>query len=187
VTCDIADGMASADRAASRIWSTFAKRTGIGWSASWLAEGDGKTLVVHGASQGGYQAIVTAALSPAVTALAANVPAGCDHTGAQAGREPGWPNWAGQTWTGRDGKKMLAAARYYDAMNFAARVKCPALVGVGLVDTVCPAEGVLAMCNRLGGPKEVVIMPLADHSGDHKAYSARFTRFLAEQKARGGR
>jgi cephalosporin-C deacetylase-like acetyl esterase len=137
---------------------------------------DGKHLLVHGGSQGGYQAIVTAGIHPAVTAFAANVPAGCDHTGKKVGRRPGWPNWAGRP--KKDEKKMLEASRYFDAMNFAARVKCPGLIGVGLVDPVCPAEGVLATCNQLQGPKDVVIMPTADHGGDHKAYYAKFGPFL---------
>jgi len=141
-----------------------------------------KALVVHGGSQGGYQALVTAGLHPAVTAMAANVPAGCDHTGKAAGRTPGWPNWAGRTWQGKDEKKMLTTARYFDAMNFAARIKCPALVGLGLVDPVCPPEGILASVNRIAGAKKVIIMPQADHSGDHKAYYAVFGPFLEEQK-----
>ncbi len=148
------------------------------------ADWNKKTIVVHGGSQGGYQSIVTAALAPAVTAIAANVPAGCDHTGKQAGREPGWPNWASRTWKGRDEKKMLEAARYFDAMNFASRVKCPALVGVAVVDTACPVEGVLATCNELKGDKKIVLMPLADHGGDHKAYNAEFGPFLEKQKHR---
>lgn len=139
---------------------------------------DGKHLVVHGGSQGGYQAIVTAGIHPAVTAFAANVPAGCDHTGKQAGRQPGWPNWASRVWQKKDEKKMLETSRYFDAMNFAARVKCPGLIGLGLVDPVCPAEGIFATCNQLQGPKDVVIMPNADHGGDHKAYSAKFGPFL---------
>ena len=143
---------------------------------------DGKALVVHGGSQGGYQAIVTAGLHPAVTALAANVPAGCDHTGKQAGRSPGWPNWASRTWQKKDEQKMLAASRYFDALNFATRVKCPALVGIGLVDTTCPVEGVLATCNQMHGPKQLILMPQADHSGDHKAYYAAFGPFLEKQK-----
>lgn len=143
---------------------------------------DKKALVVHGGSQGGYQAIVTAGLHPAVTALVANVPAGCDHTGLQAGRSPGWPNWASRTWQGKDAKKMLSAARYFDAMNFATRAKCPALVGVGLVDTVCPVEGVLATCNQLSGDKQIVLMPFADHGGDHKAFYQAFGPFLEKQK-----
>lgn len=142
-----------------------------------------RTLVVHGGSQGGYQAIVTAGIHPAVTAFAAAVPAGCDHTGRQAGRSPGWPNWAGRTWQGKDEQKMLATARYFDALNFATRVKCPSLVGVGLIDTVCPAEGVLATCNQLPAPKTIVIMPRADHGGDHQDYSVAFSKFLEQQKS----
>lgn len=67
-------------------------------------------------------------------------------------------------------------------MHFATRIKCPALVGVGLVDTVCPAEGVLAACNQIQGTKTVVIMPRADHGGDHKAYYEAYGPFLERQK-----
>ncbi len=147
----------------------------------WKKDG---ALVVHGGSQGGYQAIVTAGIHPAVTALAASVPAGCDHTGKQVGRAPGWPNWAGRTWQGKNEQKMLDAARYFDAMNFATRVKVPALVGIGLADTVCPAEGVLATCNQMQGEKQLVIMPLADHGGDHKAYHSTMWPFLEKQKGK---
>lgn len=139
---------------------------------------DGKHLVVHGGSQGGYQAIVTAGIHPAVTAFAASVPAGCDHTGKQANRQSGWPNWASRVWQKKDEKKMLETARYFDAMNFATRVKCPGLIGLGLVDPVCPAEGIFATCNQLQGPKDIVIMPNADHGGDHKAYHAKFGPFI---------
>ena len=81
---------------------------------------------------------------------------------------------------------MLSAARYFDAMNFATRIRCPALVGLGLADTACPAEGVLATCNQLTGPKTIVIMPRADHGGDHKAFYERFGPFLEQQKQGGG-
>lgn len=141
-----------------------------------------KSLVVTGGSQGGYQAIVTAGIHPSVTALAAGVPAGCDHTGKQTGRSPGWPNWAGRTWQGKDEKKMLAASRYFDAMNFATKIKVPALVGLGLVDSACPAEGILATCNQMQGTKKIVIMPKADHGGDHRAYYEVFGPFLEEQR-----
>jgi cephalosporin-C deacetylase-like acetyl esterase len=141
-----------------------------------------KALVVHGGSQGGYQSIVTAGMHPAVTAFAANVPAGCDHTGKQANRAPGWPNWASRTWQGKDAAKMLSTSRYFDAMNFATKIQCPGLIGLGLVDPVCPPEGVLAAINLMKGPKKVIIMPKADHGGDHKAYYAVFGGFLEEQK-----
>jgi cephalosporin-C deacetylase-like acetyl esterase len=141
-----------------------------------------KTLVVQGGSQGGYQALVTAGFHPAVTAVAANVPAGCDHTGKAVGRAPGWPNWASRTWQKKDEKKMLEASRYFDVVNFAKNIKCPALIGIGLVDTVCPPEGAIAACNQIPGSKKVVIMPQADHGGDHKAYYEQFGPFLENQR-----
>lgn len=140
-------------------------------------------LVVHGTSQGGYQAIVTAGMHPAVTAFVACVPAGCDHTGKAAGRAPGWPQWTSRTWQNKDEQKLLTTARYFDAMNFAAQAKSPGLIGIGLIDPACPAEGVLATCNQLAGEKQVILMPAADHSGDHKAYYQAFGPFLERQKA----
>ncbi len=128
-----------------------------------------KSLLVQGGSQGGLQAIVTAGLHPAITCATANVPAGCDHTGADLKRSPGWPGLVNK-WSGKDEAKLRTASMYYDVVNFARRVKCPTLVGLGLVDTVCPAPGVFAAYNTLGGPKRLVLMPTADHMGDHKAY-----------------
>jgi cephalosporin-C deacetylase-like acetyl esterase len=138
-------------------------------------------LVVHGGSQGGYQAIVTAGMHPAVTAMAANVPAGCDHTGKRAGRAYGWPGFGNRTWM-KDVEKRVEVGRYFDAMNFAPKFKGPAIVGVGLIDTTCPPEGIYAAVNQLSGPKQIVLMPLSGHGGPAKAYEAVFGPFLEEQK-----
>ena len=141
-----------------------------------------KALVVHGGSQGGYQAIVTAGFHPAVTAFAANVPAGCDHTGHQVGRSPGWPNFPGRRWPQADAEKIVMTSRYFDAMNFATKINCAGLIGLGLVDPVCPPEGILATVNQMKGPKKVIIMPRADHGNNHQAYYAVYGGFLEEQK-----
>ena len=53
---------------------------------------DGKNLAVTGASQGGQLTIVTAALDPRVTAIAAIHPAGCDFEATLHGRASGWPH-----------------------------------------------------------------------------------------------
>ncbi len=140
---------------------------------------DGKVLVVTGGSQGGLQTIVTAALHPKITAGAADVPAGCDLNGPDAGRAAGWPMWYWAT-EGKDAAKVRAASRYYDVVNFAPRVKCPIVVGLGLVDVTCPAPGVFAMTNALKGPKEVVVMPTTGHGGDHGAYSKRCEAWFAD-------
>ena len=153
--------------------------TGCYRAAEYLSERpdwDGKTLVVTGTSQGGIQSFATAALNPKITALLTLVPAGCDNTGDLAGRQPGWPGWLiGVSAAGKE--KVRQTSRYFDAVNFAARVKCPSLVGLGLIDTTSPASGVFAAFNQLRGPKEIVVMPHAEHknrNGSQALYSKRF-------------
>jgi len=78
---------------------------------------------------------------------------------------------------GKDEGKVRHAAGYYDVVNFASRVKCPVLIGVGLIDTVCPPSGVYAAYNQLQGPKEIVVLPFGEHGekkGSHGPYYARF-------------
>jgi len=139
-----------------------------------------KALLVHGGSQGGYQAIVTAGMHPAVTAMAASVPAGCDHTGKKVGRAPGWPGFANRS--GKDLDQRVETGRYFDAMNFAPKFKGPAIIGIGLIDTTCPPEGIYATVNQLPGPKKIALAPQSGHGGSHKAYDALFNPFLEEQK-----
>lgn len=147
---------------------------------------DGKTLIVTGGSQGGLQSIVTAALNPKITAALANVPAGCDNTGPDANRAPGWPGWITWSRAGKDLAKVRQASLYYDVVNFAARVKCPVLVGTGGVDTTCPPAGVFAMYNQLPGPKEAVFMPLAGHGGKfHDKYNTRDNAWTSAAKSGG--
>ncbi len=143
---------------------------------------NGQVFVVTGNSQGGLQSFVTAGLHPKVTALMTCVPAGCDNTGQLVGRTPGWPNWVFNV-KDKDPKKVLETSRYYDAVNFAARAKCPALISVGMIDTTARPEGILAAANQLKGPKEVVIMPLADHHGKNNTFAAYGPRLEAWKQA----
>lgn len=136
---------------------------------------DRKTLVVMGGSQGGMQALVTAGLHPRITASLAVVPAGCDMLGPTVGRKGGWPQWYEKT-SGKDPAKVHAASRYFDVVNFASRINCPVLVGIGLSDDVCPPEGILAAMNQIKSPKEVILMPNAEHQekeGSHAPYQKR--------------
>lgn len=141
---------------------------------------NGQILAVTGTSQGGLQAFVTAGLYPKITAMIVNVPAGCDHTGLQVGRKPGWPNWVDNA-KGKDEAKVVQTSRYYDAVNFASRIKCPALVGLGLIDTTARPEGILAACNQLKGTKEVVILPVASHKETQGTFALMYKR-MAEWK-----
>ncbi|MFZ0826042.1 MAG: acetylxylan esterase [Verrucomicrobiia bacterium] len=133
---------------------------------------DGQTLVVMGDSQGGQQTLMTAGLHPKkITAALALVPAGCDMLGPDAGRKGGWPQWYDCT-AGKDAPKVHAASRYYDTANFASRIQCPTLVGLGLRDETCPAAGVLAAFNQINSPKELVILPKSGHQDEHGTQAA---------------
>jgi len=131
---------------------------------------DGKTLVVMGTSQGGLQALMTAGFHPKITAALANVPAGCDMLGPEVGRAPGWPQWYFQT-AGKDEKKVRDTSRYFDVVNFASRIRCPVLIGCGLIDETCPPAGIIAAANAAKGPVELVLLPQAPHQDEYKSHT----------------
>jgi cephalosporin-C deacetylase-like acetyl esterase len=136
---------------------------------------NGKMLVVCGTSQGGQQTLMTAALVPQVTAALALVPAGCDMLGPDANRRGGWPQWYDQA-HGKDAAKVHEASRYFDDVNFASRIKCPVLVGFGLIDQTCPAEGIEAAMNQDSAPKELVVLPFSEHQETNHSQKAFYDR-----------
>ena len=141
---------------------------------------DKKHMVVVGGSQGGGQTLVTAGLDPHVTAAAANVPAMCDHTARAIGRAPGWPMMVAM----QDGKPeptQLQVSRYFDAVNFARRIKVPTIVGTGFADTTCPSSSVYAAYNVIQGPKKMILDPLSGHGGQKPNWDAAYRDFLREQ------
>jgi cephalosporin-C deacetylase len=154
-------------------------------SAEYLAgrpDWDGKTLVVTGTSQGGLQSFATAALDPKVTAMLVLVPAGCDDSAALVGRKPGFPFYLTDV-TSPGNKQILQTSAYFDAVNFAARVKCPALVALGLLDETAPPSGVFAAFNQLQGPKEACVLPNSDHQGYANSQAPYGVRSAAWRKA----
>jgi cephalosporin-C deacetylase-like acetyl esterase len=133
------------------------------------------TLLVQGGSQGGFQGIATAALNPRVTALTVFVPGGGNLTGFLEGQPSGWPGWVFSKAAGAQREAMIRTAGYYDAKNFARRIRCPVLVGTGLIDTISPPETQFVMFNNLAGPKRMVLLPADDHIDPHTAYKAAQT------------
>lgn len=133
-------------------------------------EWDGRTIVVSGTSQGGAQAIAAAGLDARVTYFVAGVPAMCDHTGSVAGRIAGWPKFIETN--ERPGAEVVAAVRYYDCVNFAARAKAPGFFTVGFIDTTCPPTSVYAAYNALPAPKEIFNDITSGHSNSAAASAA---------------
>ena len=56
---------------------------------------------------------------------------------------------------------LMTVLSYFDPMNSATNVRCPTLVGLGLLDDVVPAPTVYAIAGHLGGPREVVELPVS--------------------------
>ena len=134
-----------------------------------------KRVVAVGGSQGGRLSIVVAGLDRRVAAIVpaiahyANLPhlrwvqdcndrrqSGMDLTESPPVRD--------------DARSRVEA--YYDVMNFAPDVKCPAFFNMGLVDPVSPAFGVWAAFKRLG-PEDKTMVVLDGHGHD---WSAEFDR-----------
>ena len=143
-------------------------------------EWDKKHMLVSGSSQGGALALVTAGLDSRVTALTANVPAMCDHSGLAFGRPSGWPRLVPKGKDGKPDAKVLAVSAYYDAVNFARRIEVPALFGVGFIDGTCPATTVFSAYNVLRGPKQIDLAPLMGHAFS-PSYRKLTSRWILEQ------
>ncbi len=139
-------------------------------------EWDGKTVIVYGSSQGGFQAFAAAGLDPRVTFFCAGVPAGCDHTGIEVNRINGWPKIVPIDGQGKPDPLALETSRYVDCVNFASRAKCKgAVVTVGFIDTTCPPTSVYAAYNALAIPKAMH----ADVASGHTSTPAA-SKFMQE-------
>jgi cephalosporin-C deacetylase len=56
---------------------------------------------------------------------------------------------------------VMCVLSYFDSMNFAAEIRCPTLVGLGIEDNVVPAPTVYAIVNHLSVPRQVVRLPVS--------------------------
>jgi cephalosporin-C deacetylase-like acetyl esterase/lysophospholipase L1-like esterase len=138
---------------------------------------DGKTLVVMGTSMGGQQSLCVAGLNPKVTHVIVNEPAGCDSNGPLHGRASGYPNWSSND------PKIMETALYFDAVNFASRIKATSLVAMGFVDTIAPPVGIWIAFNQIKGPKEAAPMPDSSHNNlatpaQQRPYTSRSAEWL---------
>jgi cephalosporin-C deacetylase len=140
-------------------------------------EWDGKTLVVMGTSMGGQQSLCVAGLHSKITHVIVNEPAGCDSNGALHGRASGYPNWPS------DNPRIMQTALYFDAVNFASRIKAISLVAIGFVDTTTPPVGIWIAFNQIKGPKEAAPMIESPHNNlatpeQQRPYTSRSAEWL---------
>jgi cephalosporin-C deacetylase len=147
-----------------------------------LTEGRRSRTVLHGVSFAGGLALMSEALLGVSDLLAVGVPT----FGWTAGRQV-----FVRIGSGAEVNAYLAARpdhledvmlvlSYFDTVNFADRVRCPALVGVGLKDEVVPAKTVYGIANHLAGPVQVMEFPVSHSDHPDEQLWERFERYWLE-------
>lgn len=117
---------------------------------------DTTRIATYGGSQGGMLSIMTAALSPHVSALFAYFPAFCDLTGYYNGRGAGWPHLF------RDPnepnlKARMEVSKYYDTVNFARLLRVPGFYAWGFNDPACCPTSTFSAYNVITAPKQLQV------------------------------
>ena len=72
---------------------------------------------------------------------------------------------------------LMVVLRYFDAVNFAERITCPTLVGLGIVDDVVPANTVYAIANHLAGPHEIMEFPISHSESPEEQHWEQFEHY----------
>ncbi len=155
-----------------------------------LPEWDGRRILVYGSSQGGAQALVAAALDHDVTAVAAGVPAMCDHLGALDRRRPGWPGFLARAAATGQVPEATRTAGYYDAASFARRIRCEVFMSAGLIDLTCSPTSVYAAFNNLPAAtvKTLDVAPDKGHDASIiQSYRKRFQEIRQASPEKTGR
>ena len=117
---------------------------------------DTTRIATYGGSQGGMLSIMTAALSPKVSALFAYFPAFCELTGYYHGRGGGWPHLF------RNSKEpnlqaRMEVSRYYDTVNFARLLRVPGFYAWGFNDPACCPTSTFSAYNVITAPKQLQV------------------------------
>jgi cephalosporin-C deacetylase-like acetyl esterase len=167
--------MGNTDRETSYFLNMYLRDTRAVQYLKTRPDWDGKTIVLMGPSMGGQQTLVTASLNDGVTAALAWVPSGTDFNGDLHGRKIGYP-----TWNSKD-EKIAKTGLYFDVVNFAARIKAPAFIAFGFLDTVSSPVGIWTAYNQIPGAKEAIAMPQAAHNNQAPPATERAWAIRSEE------
>lgn len=69
---------------------------------------------------------------------------------------------------------------YFDGLNFAARIKCPCLYSVALMDLNCPPSTVMGAYNHISAAKQIEIYRYNMHEGGQSFQQIEQMRFLRD-------
>jgi len=124
---------------------------------------DSARYAIEGGSQGGALTLVGAALDARVKAIAVTHPAMADQLAYRAGRAGGWPHIFEDTSRLALMPQVTRTIEYYDAVNFARRVRVPGYYTWGFNDLTTPPTSMHALYNQVTAPKELVIVKEVGH------------------------
>ena len=71
----------------------------------------------------------------------------------------------------------MVVLRYFDAVNFADRIRCPTVLALGLEDDVVPAKTVYGIANNLAAPYELMEFPVSHTDGPEEEQWERFESY----------
>jgi cephalosporin-C deacetylase-like acetyl esterase len=137
-------------------------------------------ILATGGSMGGYLAIALAGVDSRVNLSSAQNPILCDIRGLVG--EVDWPISSfkkyAATQPGLTLEKILNNLDYYDGRNFAVNVKCPFIMGIGLLDPFAPPNNEFATYNLIQGRKRIMIFKDLSHeiSPKYKELEGRWMR-----------
>jgi cephalosporin-C deacetylase len=142
-----------------------------------------RRTVLQGMSFGGALALMAAAVEPAADLLVAGYPSLGWAEGrrflARAGSAAEIDRYLARL-PEHSAEDVMLVLRYFDPMNFAPGVRCRTLIGIGEVDEVVPPQTVLAIASWLGGPHEVMRLPVShSDSPQMRSWEAFERRWLA--------
>jgi cephalosporin-C deacetylase-like acetyl esterase len=130
---------------------------------------------IYGESRGGGLAIMAGGLSEKalftqLKAVVSGQPALCEHLGyiQTTKRASGWHQYLSSQINNNPAKPapttLKDELKYFDAVNFAKRIKVPTFIGIGYTDELTPAATTFAALNQLQNNQNVVLHGLTqDH------------------------
>ena len=141
---------------------------------------DHDKIIVSGGSMGGFLAIATASLDKRIALCSAQNPILSDVFNLQG--EVNWPlddiNRYIKTKPGLTLNKVLTNLSYFDTKNFASELRCPTLIGMGLLDPIIPPNNVYVDYNNVTAKKHLIIFRDLGHEvgRPYKNYEGRWMR-----------
>lgn len=136
-----------------------------------LPEVDAERVAALGGSQGGGLTLACAALEPRIRKAAPTYPFLCDYqrvwemdlaTGAYEELKTYFRQFDPRH---EREQEIFTKLGYIDCQHLAPRIRAEVLMGVGLMDTICPPSTQYAAYNKITSPKRTVIYPDFGHEG----------------------